>query len=138
MRRSTVWFASILLTFALARPGMAADDIAFSLVHKHYRLDVPIAELVQVLAARDSRTGEPVIKMLIRGGSARQLEFITKRIIGQPMQIVVGCRVVTAPIVQDVLKGGSLQISGRYSIEEAEELAATIRSGSAHCEKSVT
>jgi len=49
--------------------------------------------------------------------------------IGRNIAIVIDRKVVSAPVVRDVITGGSTEISGNFTTEEAQELADGINAG---------
>ncbi|QDH20069.1 protein translocase subunit SecD [Saccharibacillus brassicae] len=54
---------------------------------------------------------------------------VTGRLIGQPMAIFLDDELLSAPVVRDRITGGTAQISGDYSREEAQNLRDTINLG---------
>ena len=48
---------------------------------------------------------------------------------GKPFAIILDDRVVSAPVIRDAILGGSGQISGGFTSEEANELAILLRAG---------
>lgn len=51
----------------------------------------------------------------------------TKQSIGKKILIVVGTRLLSAPVVQSEISGGELQITGGFTYEEAKALAKALR-----------
>jgi SecD/SecF fusion protein len=60
---------------------------------------------------------------------ARLFEEITGRNIGEPVAIFVGGELISAPTVQDKIAGGTAQISGNFTVEEAQTLARDLNTG---------
>ena len=60
---------------------------------------------------------------------ARIFEQITGENIKKRLAIVLDNRVHTAPTIQDKISGGRAQITGRYTLEEANDLAIVLRAG---------
>jgi len=54
---------------------------------------------------------------------------ITKRNINKPLAIVLDGEPVSAPIVQDQIVGGSAQITGEFTQEQAKNLAIQLNAG---------
>lgn len=51
----------------------------------------------------------------------------TKQSIGKKILIIVGARLLSAPVVQSEIPGGELQITGGFTYEEAKALATALR-----------
>ncbi len=51
----------------------------------------------------------------------------TKQSIGKKILIIVGARLMSAPVVQSEIPGGELQITGGFTYEEAKKLATALR-----------
>jgi SecD/SecF fusion protein len=77
----------------------------------------------------DSITGEPVVTFRLDGPGARQFGAITTQHVGRPFAIVLDGKVLTAPVIQSPIIGGSGQISGSFTSESASDLAALLRAG---------
>lgn len=52
---------------------------------------------------------------------------VTKQSIGKKILIIVGARLMSAPVVQSEIPGGELQITGGFTYEEAKVLATALR-----------
>jgi preprotein translocase subunit SecD len=86
-------------------------------------------ELVDATAARDSQIGIPVITFRLNNQGAMKLGRFTQANIGRPLAIVIDGVVVSAPVVREPILGGTGQISGDFSPEEAQQLAIRLKSG---------
>lgn len=77
----------------------------------------------------DSRTNEPVVnfRFNIRGGQA--FGQVTSANVGKLFAIVLDEEVISAPRILTAITGGSGQISGRFSVQEANDLAILLRAG---------
>lgn len=60
---------------------------------------------------------------------ARRFGEVTKNNIGRRFAIVLDNQIISAPEIQSAITGGSGRITGRFSAEEASQLAILIRSG---------
>lgn len=54
----------------------------------------------------------------------------TEKYVGESISIVFDGKVISAPIVEETITGGEAVINGMESMEEAEQIAASIRMGS--------
>ncbi len=75
------------------------------------------------------QNGNPVVTFRFNPSGARDFGVYTSENIGRPFAIVLDDKVVTAPVIQSAITGGSGQISGRFSVEETNRLAILLRAG---------
>lgn len=71
--------------------------------------------------------GEVILKMNASG--ARRWEEITMRNIGKNIAIVLDGEVYSYPMVQSAITGGICTITGNFTMDEAKDLANTLKSG---------
>ena len=77
----------------------------------------------------DSKTNEPIVTFRFDAAGTRQFADITKNNVGKPFAIVLDGKVLTAPVIQGPILGGSGQITGNFTIEETAMLSALLRAG---------
>lgn len=77
----------------------------------------------------DPNTGQPVVSLEFTSDGAQLFAEITERNINQPLAIVLDDQVVTAPMVNQVIYGGQAQITGQFTVEDAETLATQLNAG---------
>lgn len=85
-----------------------------------------------IISARqeyDDVSGSAYVTMSMNGEGASIWARITKENIGQAIAIVMDNKVFSAPMVNDQIKGGSSQITGNFTITEADDLANLLKSG---------
>lgn len=87
------------------------------------------SDLVDAQAAFDQRTNEPVISFRFNANGARAFSKFTGEHIGQPFAIVLDDVVLSAPVIREPILGGSGQISGNFTVEDARRLAVQLRGG---------
>ncbi len=75
------------------------------------------------------QTGEPVVNLDFTPEGADLFAEITERNLNQPLAIALDNQIVTAPIVNQAIYGGQAQISGQFTVEEAETLATQLNAG---------
>jgi len=82
----------------------------------------------------DSQTNEPAVHLTLDGAGARIFKEVTRENVGKRMAILLIERgkgeVVTAPVIRSEIGGGRVQISGRMSTVEANDIALLLRAGS--------
>ena len=93
------------------------------------RATVEGTDLVDAQPAFDSRTGEPIVTFRFNQKGALKFGRLTKANVGKPFAIILDGKVVSAPIIQTPILGGTGQISGRFTVEETKLLAIVLRSG---------
>ena len=73
--------------------------------------------------------GNPEVSMTMNAEGARTWARLTKDNIGKQVAIVLDGMVYSYPTVQSAIEGGSSQITGNFTLEEAEDLANVLKSG---------
>ncbi|WP_309112249.1 DUF6692 family protein [Saccharothrix sp.] len=86
------------------------------------------AELTREHVERAEASGEVVDVGFTIPGGVRWAD-LTSRHVGCQVALVFNTTVVAAPTVVEVSTGGGVQITGRFTPAEAEELAARITGG---------
>lgn len=77
----------------------------------------------------DQRTGEPIVSFRFNQRGAQRFGELTRANVGKPFAIVLDNEVISAPVINEPILGGTGQISGRFTVEEANDLAIVLRSG---------
>jgi len=85
--------------------------------------------LTQAAAAFDQRTHQPIVTFRLDGLGAKQFAEVTTAHVGEPFAIVLDGRVISAPVINEPITGGSGQIQGNFTVEETASLAALLRAG---------
>ncbi len=85
-------------------------------------------ELVDAQPAFD-QNGRPAVNFRFNTSGARRFGDYTLENIGNPFAIVLDDEVVSAPVIQSHIPGGSGIITGRFSVEETTNLAILLRAG---------
>ncbi len=75
------------------------------------------------------RNGRPAVSFRFNPAGARKFGDYTAANIGSPFAIVLDNEVISAPAIQEPIRGGSGQITGNFSIEESTKLAVLLRAG---------
>ena len=73
--------------------------------------------------------GNPEVSMSMNAEGANTWARMTKENIGRQIAIVLDGMVYSYPTVQSEIAGGSSQITGNFTLEEAEDLANVLKSG---------
>ena len=77
----------------------------------------------------DGTTGEPVVTFRFDADGSRLFAAITKANVGRPFAIMMDGEVLTAPVIQSPIIGGTGQISGNFTTKSASDLSAMLRAG---------
>ncbi len=90
--------------------------------------------LTDAQAGFDSQTQEPAVHLSLDSSGARIFKDVTRESVGKRMAILLiekgKGEVVTAPVIRTEIGGGRVQISGRMSTVEANDVALLLRAGS--------
>ncbi len=73
--------------------------------------------------------GQPIVAMKLKGEGVKQFARLTKENVGRLLAIVLDGRVYSAPRINESIPNGEAIISGRFSPDEAKDLAIVLRSG---------
>jgi len=85
-------------------------------------------ELVDAQPAFDQNS-RPAVNFRFNPSGARKFGDYTAANIGSPFAIVLDDEVISAPVIQSHIPGGSGIITGRFSVEESTKLAVLLRAG---------
>lgn len=85
-------------------------------------------ELVDAQPAFD-QNGRPAVNFRFNPSGARKFGNFTAANIGNPFAIVLDNEVISAPVIQSHIPGGSGIITGSFSVEESTQLAILLRAG---------
>jgi preprotein translocase subunit SecD len=90
--------------------------------------------LVDAQAGFDGQTQEPSVNLTLDAKGSRIFRDVTRENVGKRMAILLFEKgkgeVVTAPVIRTEIGGGRVQISGRMTTAEANDVALLLRSGS--------
>jgi preprotein translocase subunit SecD len=81
----------------------------------------------------DSQTNEPAVHLRLDGQGSRIFQEVTRENVGKRMAILLVEKgrgeVITAPVIRSEIPGGRVQISGRMTTTEANDVALLLRAG---------
>jgi len=75
------------------------------------------------------RFGEPYVAIRFNSQGARDFDRITAENVKKRLAIILDESVYSAPVIQERISGGEAQITGRFTAEEAADLAIVLRAG---------
>ena len=87
---------------------------------------IPAEQIASVVARTGEFTGTPVVVLELSAEGAELLARVTTAHLNQQMDLAVCGEVLMSPTVREPITGGSLLLSGGFSMEEATTLAGRI------------
>jgi preprotein translocase subunit SecD len=87
------------------------------------------ADLTDAQPGFDQRTSEPIVSFRFNSNGARRFGQISTENVGKPFAIVLDNQVISAPVIREPILGGSGQISGNFTVQEANDLSILLRAG---------
>ena len=76
----------------------------------------------------DSATQQPIASFRFNGRGARRFAHVTGENVGKPFAIVLDDAVLSVSVIREPIVGGSGQISGNLTLEEASTIGMLLRS----------
>jgi len=87
------------------------------------------ADLQSASVVFDNQTGKPAISLQFTKDGGDKFATITARNIQKPLPIILDNQIISAPVVQGQITGGSAQISGTFTVDDAKQLAVQLNAG---------
>ncbi len=106
---------------------LPSQDAAGQLVPVLRQPVVDGADLVDAQPSFDSRTGQPIVNFRFNIRGAQRFGQITTENLGRPLAIVLDNKVISSPVIQSPITGGSGQISGSFTVQQVNNLAILLR-----------
>ncbi|HOO81169.1 MAG TPA: protein translocase subunit SecD [Alphaproteobacteria bacterium] len=86
-------------------------------------------DMLENAAPSFDQGGQPVISFRLNNTGARRFCDVTRKNVNKPFAIVLDNEVLSAPVIREPICGGRGQISGGFSVQEANDLALLLRAG---------
>ncbi|GLK83598.1 protein translocase subunit SecD [Ancylobacter defluvii] len=86
-------------------------------------------DLTDAQPSFDPQTREPVVTFRFNTNGARRFAEATQQNVGKPFAIILDNHVISAPVIREPILGGSGQISGNFTVQQANDLAILLRAG---------
>src|SRR3954447_3875847 len=90
------------------------------------RVIVEGGDLTDAQPGFDNRTGEPVVNFKFNIRGAQRFGQTTSENVGRLLAIVLDNQVISAPRILSPITGGSGQISGRFTVQQANDLSVLL------------
>ena len=100
--------------------------------HKYLIKELPILDgsmLTDAKVGFSDQNNQPVIHFSLNAEGGKIFGDFTGKNVGHQLAIVLDGKVYSAPRINERIGGGSGQISGSFTVEEASDLAIALRSG---------
>lgn len=110
--------AEVLFGFKDKRPYLVAKDSALE-----------GDDIIYAGPGFATGTKDPIASFRFNGRGTRRFAHITEENVGKPFAIVLDDKVVSAPVIREPITGGTGQISGNFTLEEANSVAMLLRAG---------
>lgn len=94
-----------------------------------YPTNLTGADLKSATTVFDQNTGKPSVSIEFNEEGSKKFEEITSRNISKPLAIILDNNIVSAPQVNEKIVGGKAQISGNFTVEEANKLEVQLNAG---------
>ena len=86
-------------------------------------------QLTNAQQTNDQRNNEPVVSITFDQQGGAKFAKLTTENVNRPFAIILDGKVLSAPNINEPIIGGSAQISGGFTVESANSLAISLRSG---------
>jgi len=93
------------------------------------RVMVSGEDLVDSQPGFDSRDGQPVVNFRFNTRGAKKFGVATAANVNRPFAIILDGKVISAPVIREPILGGTGQISGNFTVQEANDLSLLLRAG---------
>ncbi|MGC9333591.1 MAG: protein translocase subunit SecD [Anaerolineae bacterium] len=108
----------------------AALDTGPAITDRVFATVLTGAHLNSAIVQRDEQSGQFMIAFQLNDEGAEIFEEYTGRNIGNFLSIVLDKEIISSPVIQSQIPGGSGVIQGDFTLEEARQLEVQLRYGS--------
>jgi preprotein translocase subunit SecD len=121
----------------IAEPGANPADVEMLPSRDNAGQPVPVErrvivegeDLVDAQPAFDQQTAQPIVNFRFNVRGAQRFAQATSAGVGRLLAIVLDNDVISAPRIQTPITGGQGQISGNFTVQQANDLAVLLRAG---------
>ena len=128
LRSAATWIATTQATTTVSPLARNSTSPKIPYVIKKQIL-VSGGDLTDAQPGFDQRSGEPIVSFRFNTSGSRKFAQATSENVGQPFAIVLDNEVISAPVIREPITGGSGQISGNFTVQQANDLAILLRAG---------
>jgi preprotein translocase subunit SecD len=105
-----------------------ADEAGQSSIAVNRRTMVSGDELTDARATQD-QNGLPAVSIQFNSQGGKKFARATTENVGKRFAIILDGTAISAPVIQTAILGGAAEITGRFTTEEANDLAVSLKSG---------
>jgi SecD/SecF fusion protein len=84
-------------------------------------------DIIENAYATRGNLGEPQIEFRLNSEGAKRFGEVTKNNVGQRLAIILDGELYSAPVIQSPIETGNGQITGHFTVEQAQELANVLQ-----------
>lgn len=84
-------------------------------------------EVAEVTPGIEDYNGMPIVTIVFTEAGMRKFRFVQTGRVGQHLPICIGAEPLTVPVLNELIFGDSVQISGVYAVSESNALADRIK-----------
>jgi preprotein translocase subunit SecD len=110
-------------TLPLADPDRPSTKLAIE------RKPIITGDMLDSATFCQGQGGEPAVCFRFNGIGTRRFCDVTRENVGKPFAIVLDEKILSAPNIREPICGGSGQISGSFTVKEANDLSLLLRAG---------
>lgn len=115
--------AGAIKTLPLADPDRPGTKLAID------RKPIITGDMLDSATFCQGQGGEPAVCFRFNGIGTRRFCDVTRENVNKPFAIVLDEKILSAPNIREPICGGSGQISGSFTVKEANDLALLLRAG---------
>lgn len=83
-------------------------------------------EILEVKKLKDAY-GRPVIDIILNKEGAKKFRILTENNVGKPIAMVFNKKILSAPLINDVITNGRVQIAGNFTESETDDLIKDLK-----------
>ena len=110
--------SEVLTDFKTGAPTLVLKEIA-----------VDGEDIIDASPGFASQSQQPIASFRFNARGTRRFAHVTGENVGRPFAIVAGDKVLSVAVIREPILGGSGEISGNFTLEEANIVAMLLRSG---------
>lgn len=87
------------------------------------------SDIESASVAMENFTGQPTVQIEFNPKGTKIFSAITRENVGKQLAIVLNGEILSAPVIQEEIKGGQARITGAFTLEEAYRFSLNLRAG---------
>ena len=111
------------------KPELNSDNLVLYAIRGNISQKAPVDGAVETANISYDQMGRVVVDMKMDSKGAKEWKTMTEKNVGKPVAVTLDHRVYTAPNVMNAIPNGQTQISGNFSLDEAQDLVNVLGAG---------